>query len=186
MEALRQDCIICHNPLSLYGSVSIKNGVMCRDCVKKISPFLSEKALAEMNLEEVQQHLDYRRNNQEMLSKKKMEKLIEGAYSLFVDENREFLALSKRDDLTKENADLIPVKDIRNVEITRSYQADKENNVDINLFITLDNPQLKSIRVRINPFSNIARDSEEYYDTMKKAALIKRTIKKLNGGAPNE
>lgn len=186
MEAIRQECIICHKPLTLYGSMSIKNGIICRDCVKQLSPFLSDKAISEKTSEEVEQHLTYRRNNQIMLNQMNMEKLVDGSYSLYVDENREFFALSKKSDLAKENPDLIPVKDIRKVEITRSYLADRENNVDINLFITLDNPQLSSVRVRINPFSNIARDSDDYYATMKKAALFKRTVKELCGGEANE
>ncbi len=182
MEALRQDCTICHKPLTLYGSVAIKNGMLCRDCAKLCSPFLSEQEIHKMTAEEITQHLQYRSENNERLQQLKFDKLINGSLSLFVDDAKENILLTKRDDYVKENADIIPLKDIRDISVTRSYVADQQENVDINVRITLDNPQITNIKVRVNQFPNIVRESDDYKETVRKAAELKKALEDLTGG----
>ena len=127
-------------------------------------------------------HLKYREDNREILKNLHFNKAVEGRNSLYVDDNAEYFILAKKDDPVGENCDVFRTSDIEDILVTRSYQSDNENNVNINLSIALNNPQIRKAKIRINLFPDIERNSDDYKQAIKTAALIRKNLKDLMGG----
>ena len=79
-------CSLCGQPLSRYGNKKIKDGVLCRNCIKAASPWLSDEDYLNLSLEDYKKHLEYRVKNQEKLEGFKADKSVAGKYSLYLDE----------------------------------------------------------------------------------------------------
>ncbi len=182
MDTVNNKCSICFKPLTLYGSISCKNGILCRDCAGKCSPFLSEQQIMEKTVAEMREHLEYREKNRELLKNLHFHKAVEGRNTLYVDDSAEYFLLGKSDDLVNENCDVFRTGDIEDILVTRSYQSDNEDSVNINLSISMNNPQIRNARIRINLFPDIQRNSNEYKQAIRTAALIRKNLKNLMGG----
>ena len=63
----RHYCDICSNVLPSFGYMRLKDGCICMDCNKLVSPFL--KGVKDFTIEDMKRHLDYRRENEKKLSK---------------------------------------------------------------------------------------------------------------------
>ena len=58
-------CDICGEKISLLGNRKLEDGNMCKDCAKKISPFLTDRRRT--SLAEMKEHLAYREQNRAQL-----------------------------------------------------------------------------------------------------------------------
>ena len=158
-------CSLCGKPLSKYGNRKIKDGVLCRNCIKAASPWLTEEAYEKLSLDDYRKHLEYRELNKEKLKAFEAAKSIAGKYSLYLDEKNQQFLISKRKDYKKENADVMSLDDIREITIYEERYLDG-NDVDICFDMKLKNDQIGDVCFRVNEFPGLIRDSEEH-----KAAL---------------
>ncbi len=180
MMFVQQECSICHSELTRFGNITVKDGIICRNCRKLCSPFLTNEQLAEKTVNEIKEHLRYREENQAALNEKKLSLLTEGYYNLFADEQREYFCLTKKNSIGKENCDLFRFDSVRGVRITRGYYKKNPEKVDVNLIIELDNQQIPEVKIRINEFPNIDLNGTDYVKALALAASYRRSLLALD------
>ena len=156
-----QKCSMCNEILTAYGNKQLKDGVLCRNCVKLASSFLDDEDYKKRNVEDIKRHLKYREDNLKAIKSFKPNRIIEGKYSLYIDDDNKLFVISKRKDLKKENADVINIDDIYQIHIYEKQYL-KQDNVDIYFEAKLDNPEIDKVLFRVNEFSGINILSDEY------------------------
>ena len=180
MTYIQPECSICHSVLTRFGNVTVKDGTVCRNCRKLCSPFLENEAMAEMTVEQVIRHLDYRRENEERMHSLNFSLILEGRYNLFTDETGEYFCFSKKQDCTKENCDVLSVSDIERIQITRGFYRKNPEKVDVYLIITLKNENVPVVKFRINEFPNIDNNGSAYTEAVFRGLRIRNCLLKQN------
>ena len=158
-------CSLCGEPLSRYGNKKIKDGMLCRNCIKAASPWLTDDDYLRLSVDDYRKHLEYRKANEEKLKAFETARTVAGKYTLYLDEKDQQFAISRRKDFKKDNADVIPLDDIREITIFEERYLDGDD-VDICFDMKLKNDQLDNVCFRVNEFPGLVRDSDEH-----KAAL---------------
>ena len=164
MEYGTDVCSLCGERLTEFGNKKLKDGILCRNCVKLASSWLTDKDYEGRTVEDIRKHLDYRKANLEKLNDFVTDKKVEGKYSLYIDEHASQFVFSKRKDLKKENADLIPFSAIREISIMEADYLD-EDSADLYFEMLLDHEEIPMIRFRVNEFPGLDRQSEEFRKT---------------------
>ena len=59
-------CEFCGEKLGLFGNTTLKDGYMCKNCARKLSPWMTDRR--ECTVEEIKRHLMYRAQNQRVLA----------------------------------------------------------------------------------------------------------------------
>ena len=160
-------CSICGGNLTEFGNRNIKNGIVCRYCVKKASPWLSDDDYLKRDVKAFIKHLKYREKNQAKVDAFEPERTISGKYSLYLNRDKGEFVISKRKDYKKDNADVLLYKDIK--ELTVYEQKDPTGNYNIYMDVRLKNKELDDVCFRVNEFPGLDRESKEYKIAMDKA-----------------
>lgn len=162
-------CAVCGKELTKYGNRNLRDGIVCRNCVKLASPWLNDDDYARRSVEDFRRHLDYREVNQRKLADFQEEKKVEGKYSLYLDEDRRQFVISKRKDFRKDNADVLSYDDITEIAIFEERYRDSEDGVDLCVDIKLNNEEIDNVYFRVNEFPGLIKDSAEYKETLDQA-----------------
>ncbi len=160
-------CSVCGGDLTQFGSKTIRNGMVCRYCAKKASPWLSDDDYKTRDTKDIIRHLKYREDNQKMVDAFITEKIIEGKYSLYLNKDKGEFVISKRKDYKKDNADVFRYKDIKGISILK--QKDETGNFNLLVDFELKNREIPEACFRVNEFPGIEEGSKEYEDTLAKA-----------------
>ena len=174
-EYLEETCSVCGRRLTKYGNKQLKDGILCRSCAIFSSPFLRDEDFAEMTVEDVKKHLEYRRENAHKLESFKKSVTVEGRYDLYIDEESRNMVFSKKRDLLKENPDIIPLDSIKEMSIIEEQYL-KEDGVDVLMELELDHEEVKHVGFRINEFPGINNQTEEYRKTCETADAYLKAI----------
>ncbi|MBQ1899725.1 MAG: DUF4428 domain-containing protein [Erysipelotrichaceae bacterium] len=158
-------CSLCGEPLSRYGNKKIKDGVLCRNCIKPASPWLSDSDYEKMSVEDFRKHLEYRNENLKKLDVFKTDKKVEGKYTLYLDEADKRFLISKRKDYKKDNADVFDFDEIKEISIYEEKYGETDD-VDICFDIKLENKQIDNVFFRVNEFPGLIRDSKEHKESI--------------------
>ena len=126
-EYLEETCSVCGRRLTKYGNKQLKDGVLCRTCAIFSSPFLRDEDFAERTVEDMKKHLDYRRENAHRLESFKKGVTVEGRYTLCVDEENRNMIFSKKQDLLKENPDIISLDSIREMSVVEEQYLKEDS-----------------------------------------------------------
>ena len=180
MDFKPQECSVCGSVLTRFGNVTVKDGIICRNCRKLCSPFLTNEQLAEKTVDEIREHLNYRQENQKLLSERSFSLKTQGYYNLFVDDQKQYFCFSKKNSVEKENCDLFRIDSIKGITVTKGYYRKNPEKVDVNLTVRLDNDQIPEIKIRINEFPNIDLNGEDYRKALALAARYRRSLLALN------
>ena len=167
-NGLQENCSVCSNKLTRFGSKVLKDGMLCRNCAKLASEWLEDTDFAEMTVEQIREHLAYRQENREKLAEFKGSKVVDGKYSLFIDDESKDFLISKRSDYVQDNADLLNINEIRKVRIVERKYLNKDGS-DVCVQLLLRHPQFSSLKFQVNEFGCLNRDSEEYQQALKQA-----------------
>ena len=154
-------CSLCGERLTEFGNKKLKDGILCRNCVKLASSWLEDKDYENRTVEDIRKHLEYRRANLEKLESFTTDRKVEGKYSLYIDEHACQFVFSKRKDLKKENADVIPFSAIREISVIEADYLD-EDCADLYFDMVLDHEEIPAIRFRVNEFPGLDKESEEF------------------------
>ena len=163
----QERCSLCNEELSRYGNKQLADGIMCRNCAKLVSPWYTDDDLKEMTVEALRDHLEYRKQNEEKVAAFKESRKVDGKYSLYIDDEDGLFMLSKRKDLQKDNPDVLALGDIEEIEVSEERYQD--TGVDIYLKMKLNGGQIRHLKMRVNEFPGIARESDEYQNDSKLA-----------------
>ena len=115
----KQDCEICGKEVGMFGYKKLKDGEICKDCVKLLSPWFEERR--ESTVAQIKEQLAYRARNAEEL--KNFHPTIVYGDSLrrmFVEERDGVpyrFCIANGEDYLDENADLVLVENIEEIII---------------------------------------------------------------------
>ena len=80
----KQDCEICGKEVGMFGYKKLKDGEICKDCVKLLSPWFEERR--EATVAQIKEQLAYRARNAEELKDFQPTKTFGDNYYMFVEE----------------------------------------------------------------------------------------------------
>ena len=170
-------CSLCGNALTAFGSKPLADGVLCRDCAKIVSEWLTDEDLREMKLTKVKRHFAYRAKNAEKLQSFVPTKSLDAKYDLHIDENAKTFVISKKKDFVKDNADVLKLSSIKDVQILEEPCG--ENGVDVMLEMQLRGWHIKHVKFRVNEFPGLEKDSENYIKTKETAEAYLRMLGRM-------
>lgn len=126
----KNNCAICNEKVGLLGGLKLKDGHLCKECKKKLSPFFDDGK--ESTVEDIKNQLAAREENYKKLGNLEINKIYGEFGVILIDEkNKKFVALSDTsdglfkspkvvksiEDIKDKNPDIIDFKDIEDVEI---------------------------------------------------------------------
>ena len=161
-------CSLCGEKLTRYGNKKLKDGILCRNCAKLASPWLSSEDYLNLSVEDMKRHMAYREANRAKLESFLSGKVIEGKYSLYLDETNGQFMISKRKDPIKTNTDVIPFSAIEEMNIVEEDYLDEEAG-DIRFEMKLNSGEIGHLGFRVNEFPGLGKDTEDYEKAKQKA-----------------
>ena len=114
----KQDCEICGKEVGMFGYKKLKDGEICKDCVKLLSPWFEDRRAS--TVAQIKEQIAYRARNAEELKNFHPTKTFGDSYYMFVEERDGVpyrFCVSQSEDYVKENADLVLFKDVEEVII---------------------------------------------------------------------
>lgn len=192
----KKNCDICGGKIGLLGNRKLSDGNMCKDCARKISPYLTgrkQHTIAEMN-----DHLAYRAENEEKLAKFSPTRTIGTDAKLYIDDNSGQWLISRKARYKEDNPDLLTfdqvtgaavVIDENKTELKRempdgkkeSYSPPRyESSFDFRVDINVNSPWFSEISFRVNNSSIKGRASVEFRNTQQQADKIKQALTEVH------
>ena len=166
----KKDCEICGKEVGMFGYKKLEDGEICKDCVKKLSPWFEDRRHA--TVAQIQEQLAYRAENEGKLASFRVAQVIGDYYKMYVEEvngipTRFFV--TEASDYMSENPDIIEFKDLMSCTTdVRTYVRElkrKDSNgnqvsynpprfeTDYDFYINMhiaNNPYFDDIRFKIN------------------------------------
>ena len=156
-------CDICGQSIGLLGNRKLEDGNCCKDCVRKLSPWFSDRRRS--TVDDIKRQIAYREQNRINLNSFRATKTIEtpGGYKIQINEPANTFVVSRRTDLS-DNPDIIARSMVESVAIDVKEDADeiKEKNAE-GKEVSCDPPRFEyeytfdcTIRVKANFFDEIS------------------------------
>lgn len=124
-------CAICGGEIGLLGNRKLEDGNLCKDCAKKLSPYLTDRRRS--TVAEIRQHLEYRERNQRVLLGTNPTRAFgHGSTKLYVDENQGTFIVTRDSNFMAHNPDVFSVSQVIGVRPsvhenrTELYHHDRE------------------------------------------------------------
>ena len=175
----KKNCCICGEKVGLLGGMKLKDGDLCKECKKKLSPFFDDGK--ESTIEDIKEQIKAREENYKQLDSLEINKIYGEFGVILIDEtNKKFVAVKDTsdglfkspkevksiEDVKDRNPDIIDFKDIEDVEV-KIIQTNREEKQTINgqqvsydpkhytymigfdIIIKLNHPYIKLMRISI-------------------------------------
>ena len=109
----KKNCCICDTKIGLLGGMKLKDGHLCKDCKKKLSPFFEDGK--ESTIEDIKSQLKYREENFKKLDELEINKIYGEFGVILIDEkNKKFVALTDTSDgLFKDPKPVNSIEDVK-------------------------------------------------------------------------
>ena len=154
----KQDCEICGKEVGPLGYKKLKDGEICKDCVKLLSPWFEDRK--ESTVAQIKAQIAYRAQNAEELKSFNPTKVYGDFEYMYVEERDGVpyrFCVSRNKDYLKENADLVLVEDLEEVIIdiddnAHEHREDEEDPDDVTY--DLDYRFSVSLMIKNNPYFN--------------------------------
>ena len=126
----KKNCCICGEKVGLLGGMKLKDGDLCKECKKKLSPFFDDGK--ESTIDDIKEQIKSREENYKQLDNLEINKIYGEFGVILIDEkNKKFVALrdtsnglfgsqkavNSIEDVKDKNPDIIDFKDIEDVEV---------------------------------------------------------------------
>lgn len=140
----KKNCCICGEKVGLLGGLKLKDGDLCKECKKKLSPFFDNGK--ESTIEDIKKQIEAREENYKQLDNLEINKIYGEFGVILIDEkNKKFVAVkntsnslfgnqkvvSSIEDVKDKNPDIIDFKDIEDVEV-KIIETSREEKQTIN------------------------------------------------------
>ena len=110
-------CAICGGEIGLLGNRKLEDGNLCKECAKKLSPFLTDRRRS--TVEEIAQHLAYREENKKVLLGMTPTKVFgHGFTKVYVDEHQGTFFVTRDSNYMANNPDVFSVSQVIGVRPT--------------------------------------------------------------------
>jgi hypothetical protein len=187
-------CDICGNKIGLLGNRKLKDGNMCADCAKKISPLLTGRR--EFTLEDMKRHLAYREANQGIVKNFKETRTIGNNYRLHIDDDQGFIVISKSSNFRNDNPDVLQFSQItgcnfiikeeqHSVEDTSAPKVEGKPtprktivDYDVQMTISINSPWFQNMEVSLG--KDLKKYTQDYNNAVKEAEEIKKALAELH------
>ena len=104
-------CAICGNEIGLMGNRKLADGNLCKECAKKLSPFMTDRR--ESTVEEIRAHLAYREQNARVLLGVNPTRVFgNGRMKVYVDESQGVFFVTDERNYIPYNPDVIRVDQV--------------------------------------------------------------------------
>lgn len=171
-------CDICGEKIGLLGNRKVEDGNVCSKCVKKLSPFFTERKRS--TVEDIKRQLAYREENERNLAYFTPTRTFGRRWKVYVDDNKQCFIVTRNNDYTSGNPDIIPLSQVTNaryeVEEHRSqlYRKDSqgksvpynppryEYTYEFNIFIDVSSPYFNEIEFELTENRPDSRYTDEY------------------------
>lgn len=147
----KKACSICGKESGLLGNRKLEDGNLCKECTDKLSPWYEERRHA--TVQEIKNHLDYRKVNREFLNTLKMNKSYGEYYKMHVacvGGYASCFVVSKEKDFVEENADVIGIRWLKNCRLDISEHCSEITKLDENKQRVSYNPPRYEYRYDFN------------------------------------
>lgn len=166
----KKDCEICGKEVGMFGYKKLEDGEICKDCVKKLSPWFEERRHS--TVAQIQEQLAYRAENEKKLADFRVAKVIGDYHKMYIEEVNGIPArffVTEAEEYLCENPDIIAFSDLMSCSIdedsheTELKRDDGNGNkvsynppryeTDYNFYVEMqiaNNPYFDHIRFRIN------------------------------------
>ncbi len=118
----KKNCDICGEKISVLGNRKLEDGNLCRNCVKKLSPFF--RVGKQSGVEDIQRQLLYREENEQALSQFVPTRIFGKRNRVLVDERSGKFIVTYQQDWKKGNPDIIELAQITYVNV--DVEEDKD------------------------------------------------------------
>jgi len=109
----KQDCEICGKEVGMFGYKKLKDGEICKDCVKLLSPWFEDRK--ESTVAQIKEQLVYREANKKELENFVVSRTIGEAYKMYIEEINGVpirFFVTDASDYKAANPDIISFKDV--------------------------------------------------------------------------
>lgn len=140
----KKNCCLCGEKIGLLGGLKLKDGDLCKDCKKKLSPFFDDGK--ESTVEDIKKQIAAREENYRQLDNLQINKIYGEFGVILIDEtNKKFVVVADTsdglfkspkvvksiEDVKDKNPDIIDFKDVEDVEI-KIVETSREEKQTIN------------------------------------------------------
>ena len=185
-------CDICGGDIGLLGNRKLADGNLCKDCAKKLSPWMSDRR--QSTVEEIRQHLAYRDQNQRAVANFHPTAVIGGYTKVYIEEASQRFLVSAYSNWRDRNPDIVSfsqVIDVRtevNEHRTEEYHRDPSGkNVPFNppryrysyefqTTILIDSPFFSEIHFELTDRRPERLGSDEYYYYENQADALRNAL----------
>ena len=121
-------CDICGGDIGLLGNRKLADGNLCKDCAKKLSPFMTDRR--QSTVEEIRQHLAYREANERVLASIHPTNVLGGRMKVYIDEAAGKFFVTYSRNWRDENPDVIDFSQVIDVRTDVTEHRDEEYHHD--------------------------------------------------------
>lgn len=162
----KKSCDICNGKIGVLGNRKLEDGNCCKDCVKQLSPFFSERRRS--TVADINAQLTYREENKAAVAAFRTTRTLGQGTKVLLDEDDGKFIVSGARRLEDENPDVLDFSQVTGCDIEVSEQSreltqrDKDGksvsyipprfecNYDFECIIHVHHPWFNEIRFRIN------------------------------------
>lgn len=186
-------CSICGGDAGRVFTKKLEDGVLCKECAGKLSPFFSERRAS--SVEQIEQQLAYREANKADVDNFSVTRTLGGRMTVMLDEDAcKFVVVNSGKNWRESNPDVVDFSQVTGVDIdvdeSRSedtYRDDEGNTksynpprytYDYDFYVTIhvNHDWFDTIKFQINTSNIEKRNSAEYRAAEMRAHEIKDVL----------
>ena len=193
-------CDICGGDIGLLGNRKLEDGNLCKDCAKKLSPFMTNRR--QSTVEEIRRHLAYRAANTGVLAAIHPTNVLGGNTKVYIDDAAGKFFVTRSRNWRDENPDVIDfnqVIDVRTEVIehrTEEYHNDREGRrvsfnppryryaYEFDTTILVDSPWFNEIHFELTEQRPERQHDESYQYYEHLADILRATLMPAPGTRP--
>ena len=193
-------CDICGDKIGLLGNRKLEDGNMCKNCAKKMSPWLTGRK--GYTVAEMKEHLQYREENKDKVAAFNPTKVLGLENKVYIDEDKGQVLVSRMRDFREENPDVLEFSQITGCmvdidenehEIFRegpdgeeeSYDPPRyERTYDFRVIVNVNSPWFKEVEIMVES-GDVERFSAEYRQAELACEEIREALTSIRSEARN-
>ena len=175
-------CDVCGEKIGLLGNRKLKDGNLCKNCAKKLSPWFSERR--QSTLAEIKAQLAYREKNEKAVASFHATRTLGKSTMVILDEDAGNFMVATQEEAMSGNPDVLSLTQILGCnldtkeyhrELTRTNKDGKqesynppqyEYNYDFYIVIQVDSPYFSEMRFRLNDSTVVVQDRGGFGDSL--------------------
>ncbi|MBR3325774.1 MAG: DUF4428 domain-containing protein [Atopobiaceae bacterium] len=191
-------CAICGTELGLFGKVKLADGLLCKECSGRLSPYFEGRR--QSTVEQIREQLAYREENKQAVAAFNPTRTLGAGTKVYLDEDNGKVIVTQSSNWRAANPDVFDYEQITGCDLTIDEDRDEvtykdaEGNeksynpprytYEYDFFITihLNHPYANKIRFKVNQNKIENRGSVEYRNAESMASEIKEKLTLLRRG----